>query len=299
MSTKIIGNQIDATTRAIMEALQVTEQINLPSLNQSQINALGTPAYGTLVYNTTEDMAQIYKADAAQGVPGWDDVGGGGPSVGENSIIRTNGPTIEETLTVGQSANGGAEFNNGFSAGPITIANGYTVTVENGASWFLLGGEDNDIGEGQVMQVRYSQTPASRYLIQAQNLSAIPDLEVSIQPSHTNSKILLMAMINHNSRHVTTLGFLRNNGILTSGLPSNSNVSSGSISTLYDGNDTGGHMMNTHLQYMDMPNTTNPVTYSVGISASWGGGTRELYVNDRDSNDMRSVSTLVAMEVRG
>ena len=60
MSTKIIGNQIDATTRAIMEALQVTEQINLPALNQSQVNALGTPAYGTLVYNTTEDMAQIY-----------------------------------------------------------------------------------------------------------------------------------------------------------------------------------------------------------------------------------------------
>ena len=91
MSTKIIGNQIDATTRAIIEALQVTEQINLPNRNQTQVNALGTPAYGTLVYNSTEDMAQIYKQDAAQGVPGWTDVGGGGPSVGENSIIRTNG----------------------------------------------------------------------------------------------------------------------------------------------------------------------------------------------------------------
>ena len=52
MSTKIIGNQIDQVTRAIMEALQVTEQINLPALNQSAVNALGTPAYGTLVYNT-------------------------------------------------------------------------------------------------------------------------------------------------------------------------------------------------------------------------------------------------------
>ena len=78
MSTKIIGNQIDQVTRAIIEALQVTEQINLPALNQSQVTALGTPAYGTLVYNSTEDMAQIYKQDAAQGVPGWDDVGGGG-----------------------------------------------------------------------------------------------------------------------------------------------------------------------------------------------------------------------------
>ena len=299
MSTKIIGNQIDATTRAIMEALQVTEQINLPALNQAAVDALGTPAYGTLVYNTTEDMAQIYKADAAQGVPGWDDVGGGGPSVGEDSIIRTNGTTIGETLTVGPSANGGVEFTNGFSAGPIHIANGNTVTVENGAQWFILGGEDNDVGEGQIMQMRYSQTPADRYLIQAQNLSPIPNLEVTIQPSHTNSKVLLVAMINSNARHVTSFGFLRNNGTLTSGLSGNTNVGSGSVATTYHDADRGGDMYNTVIQYMDMPNTTNPCTYSVGVSASWGGGTRDLYINDRDSNDMRSISSLTAYEIRG
>ena len=299
MSTKIIGNQIDATTRAIMEALQVTEQINLPALNQAAVDALGTPAYGTLVYNTTEDMAQIYKADAAQGVPGWDDVGGGGPSVGEDSIIRTNGTTIGETLTVGPSANGGVEFTNGFSAGPINIANGNTVTVENGAQWFILGGEDNDVGEGQIMQMRYAQTPAERYLIQAQNLSPIPNLEVTIQPSHTNSKVLLCAMINSNARYVSSWGFLRNNSVLTSGLSGNTNVGSGSVSTTYFDGDRGGDMCNIFIQYMDMPNTTNPCTYSVGCSSSWSGGTRDLYINDRDGNDMRSISSLTAYEIRG
>tara|TARA_B100001109_G_scaffold224088_1_gene196839 strand:- start:62 stop:913 length:852 start_codon:yes stop_codon:yes gene_type:complete len=149
MSTKIIGNQIDQVTRAIMEALQVTEQINLPSLNQSQVNALGTPAYGTLVYNSTEDMAQIYKADAAQGVPGWDDVGGGGPSLGEDSIIRTNGKNIQENITVGQTANGGAEFSNGATIGPVQIDNGFTVTVENGAAWNIIGEEDSSTAEFQ------------------------------------------------------------------------------------------------------------------------------------------------------
>ena len=142
MSTKIIGNQIDASTRAIMEALQLTEQLNLPALNQTAVTALGAPAYGTIVYNSTEDMAQIYKQDAAQGVPGWTDVGGGGPSVGENSIIRTNGTTISENLTIGPSANGGVEFTNGFSGGPITIANGFTVTIETGATWNIIGGQD-------------------------------------------------------------------------------------------------------------------------------------------------------------
>ena len=299
MSTKIIGNQIDATTRAIMEALDVTEQINLPALNQSAINALGTPAYGTLVYNSTEDMAQIYLQDAAQGVPGWDDVGGGGPSVGEESIIRTNGPTIEQNITVGPVANGGTEFTNGFSAGPISIAQGNTVTVENGARWTLIGGEDNDVGEGQVMQVRYSQTPPNRYLIRSANLAPIPDLEVTIQPSHTSSKILLIAMVNSTCRHVTSFGFLRNNSILTRNLNGNSNVSSGSLATRYSGDDTDGHMNNVHLQYMDHPNTTNPLTYTVGAAASWSGSTRNLYINDRDSQDMRSISTLIAMEIRG
>ena len=299
MSTKIIGNQIDATTRAIMEALQVTEQINLPALNQSQVNALGTPAYGTLVYNTTEDMAQIYKADAAQGVPGWDDVGGGGPSVGEDSIIRTNGTTINETLTVGPSANGGVEFTNGFSAGPIQVANGNTVTVENGAQWFILGGEDNDVGEGQIMQMRYSQTPPTRYLINSSNLSPIPNLEVTIQPSHTDSKILLMAMINSDARHVSSFGFLRNNSVLTSNLSGNTNVGSGSVSTTYHGTDDNDDMKNVFIQYMDMPNTTNPLTYSVGASASWSGGNRNLYINDRSSNDMRSICSLTAYEIRG
>ena len=142
MSTKIIGNQIDASTRAIMEALQVTEQINFPALNQAAVTALGAPAFGTVVYNSTEDAAQIYKQDAQQGVPGWTTIGGGGPSVGNNSIIRTNGTLIEENLTIGPTANGGVEFTNGFSAGPITIANGYTVTIENGASWNIIGGDD-------------------------------------------------------------------------------------------------------------------------------------------------------------
>lgn len=142
MSTKIIGNQIDASTRAIMEALSVTEQINLPSLNTAAVTALGTPAFGTVVYNSTEDAAQIYKADAQQGVPGWTTIGGGGPAVGNNSIIRTNGTTIEENLTIGPIANGGVEFTNGFSAGPITIANGFTVTIENNATWNIIGGED-------------------------------------------------------------------------------------------------------------------------------------------------------------
>ena len=137
MSTKIIGNQIDAATRAIVTALTVTEQLNLPELNQAAVNALGTPAYGTVVYNSTEDEAQIWKQDVS-GAPGWASVGGGGPSVGENSIIRTNGTTIAENITIGPTANNDAKFTYGFSHGPITLSNSYTITIETGAIWTII-----------------------------------------------------------------------------------------------------------------------------------------------------------------
>lgn len=82
------------------------------------------------------DAAEIYKADDGTGSAGWSAVSGGGPALGTDSIIRTNPTTISENITVGPTA--GDEFANGMSSGPITIANGYTVTVENGGSWSVV-----------------------------------------------------------------------------------------------------------------------------------------------------------------
>ena len=47
----------------------------------------------------------------------------GGPSLGASSIIRTNGPTISENITIPATSSG-------LTFGPtVTIADGYTVTV--------------------------------------------------------------------------------------------------------------------------------------------------------------------------
>jgi len=53
----------------------------------------------------------------------------GGPSLGTASIIRTNALTISENITIPSTSNG-------MSAGPITIADGFTVTV-NG-TWSIV-----------------------------------------------------------------------------------------------------------------------------------------------------------------
>ena len=135
--TKISGNQISQSTSAIITTLSffsTNSVFRLPSGTTG--NRPTGISVGTMRFNTSLDSAEIYKADDGTGSAGWSPVAGGGPSLGTDSIIRTNPTTISENITVGPSA--GNEFANGMSAGPITIGNGYTVTVESGGSWSVV-----------------------------------------------------------------------------------------------------------------------------------------------------------------
>lgn len=53
----------------------------------------------------------------------------GGPSLGLNSVIRTNAAVISESITINT---------NGMSAGPITIADGHTITIGNSGNWSIV-----------------------------------------------------------------------------------------------------------------------------------------------------------------
>jgi len=137
--TKISGNQIATTTEAVLTALSFAAQtsvLRLPT-GTTQNQPAGV-SVGTIRFNTDLDAAEIYVTDNGTGNPGWAPVSGGGPSLGTDSILRTNHDTISENITVGPVANGDAIYTNAMSAGPITIANGYTVTIESGASWSVV-----------------------------------------------------------------------------------------------------------------------------------------------------------------
>lgn len=142
MATKIIGNQIDSSTVALMTSLTLSGNFKLPALTTS--NRPSSPNAGQMIFDTDLDNVVVWrlKTGPTKNTAAWAVVGAGGPSVGTNSIIRTNAPTISENITVGPTANGGAEYTNGFSGGPISLANGYTLTIENGASYVIIGNED-------------------------------------------------------------------------------------------------------------------------------------------------------------
>jgi hypothetical protein len=100
-----------------------TGSFQVPQGTTAQRDA-GT-ATGRLRYNSTEQAYEGY-TDA-----GWDDIGGGGPSLGTDSVIRTNAQTISENITF-------AGTENGSSVGPITVADTFTVTVTSGSTWVIL-----------------------------------------------------------------------------------------------------------------------------------------------------------------
>ena len=132
--SRISGNQISTSTEAIITTLSflnANSVLRVPAGTQAQ-RPTGV-SVGTIRFNTDVDAAEIYKADDGTGSAGWSPISGGGPSLGSDSVIRTNPNTISENITVGPTA--GSEFANGMSAGPMTIANGYTITIENGGAW--------------------------------------------------------------------------------------------------------------------------------------------------------------------
>ena len=103
---RISGNQIATSTEAIMTTfsfLNTNSVFRLPSGTTAQ-RPTGVSA-GTIRYNSSTDNAEIYVADDGSGSAGWTEVAGGGPSLGEDSIIRCNGTTIAENITIGPTAN--------------------------------------------------------------------------------------------------------------------------------------------------------------------------------------------------
>ena len=118
-SAKIVDGSITSTDIASLAATKITgtidsAQIAAGSVDLNHLSATGTPS-----------ASLALKGDFSWGQAG-------GPSLGTNAIIRTNGKTISENITF-------AGTENGMSAGPISIASGYTVTVTSGSTWNIVG----------------------------------------------------------------------------------------------------------------------------------------------------------------
>ena len=82
-------------------------------------------AVGMFRHNSTLDKFEGYNDGA------WGELGGGGSSLGTDSIIRTNAQVINEDITIPANTNGS-------TIGDITVNAGKTVTVSSGSTWVII-----------------------------------------------------------------------------------------------------------------------------------------------------------------
>ena len=253
--TKIRGNQISTATNATVDALAFLDGesslvIPVGTTAQRPGTATGTTVtVGTMRYNSELNnnggQAEIYVANDGTGSAGWTAVGGGGASLGRGGVIRSNADYIDENISIDPSLDD--KFKNAFTRGPLEIRNGYTVEVETGADWLIWGDEPDDPVVGSLLGMGYAQTPATRYLINTNNLgesgSTIPSLAVTYTPTRSTSRIIITASIVHNQHHVVSFGVKRNNNMLTAGAANaNNSNATNSVTTIYHGHDDEGRL---------------------------------------------------------
>ena len=101
-----------------------TGGVRFPILTSVQRAALSNIA-GLMVYDNTLNKLQVNNGTA------WGSVGGGATGGGTDDIFYENGQTVTTNYTLTTNKNA-------MSAGPITINNGITVTIPNGATWSVV-----------------------------------------------------------------------------------------------------------------------------------------------------------------
>lgn len=87
----------------------------------------GTPAKGDFRYNDTDGEFEGYNGAA------WGAIGGGGGATGGgiDAVFYENDQTVNTNYTLTTNRNA-------LSAGPVTIANGVTVTIPSGSVWTIV-----------------------------------------------------------------------------------------------------------------------------------------------------------------
>ena len=83
------------------------------------------PSEGQIIYETDTNLYFGWNGSA------WTGIGGGASGGGTDKIFWENGQTVTANYTIPSSTNAG-------TFGPVTVNNGVTVTVSNGANWVVV-----------------------------------------------------------------------------------------------------------------------------------------------------------------
>lgn len=226
-----------------------------------------------------------------------------------NEIEAQSGSTI--TIPTGQSLVVTDGMNVSNLTGTLPVSKGGTgltslgtanqvLRTNSGATALEFADAEGGGKIGQVLQTVKTSTFTTTNGVSGSGFTAVPGLSVSITPSATSSKILVMPTFN-----------LSNTSRSYSKLYINGSESDfkgdaiGSATRQMGGYYTGGShtTFSISLFYLHSPNSTSQQTYAIYVCGNQGDGTNTTYVNKHDSSsgasaaDETSVSSITVMEV--
>ena len=194
------------------------------------------------------------------------------------------------TLKVGTitTSSGSGTITLGQSGETVTIPSGVTLTNNGTAS-----------GLGKVLQVLQT-VKTDTFSTSSTSFTDITGLSVSITPSSTSNKILIMFDVVGATPNLAYVNLVRNSTTIGIGETSGSRISctTGNFSAAGDNN----RAFSFSSKYLDSPSTTSATTYKLQIRHESGGASIYINrtVNDNDgATGFRPISTITAMEIQG
>ena len=177
----------------------------------------------------------------------------------------------------------------------ITLGDsGDTFTVPSGATIVNSGTATGFGGGGKLLQV-VSATKTDTASNSNTSFTDITGLSVSITPSETSSKVLIIFNITANGNNAgSSLRIVRDSTAICVGNADGSRIQNTLSHSLGSGDDSRSHSAN----FLDSPSTTSATTYKM----QWRSNGNTDYLN-RSNNDLnttdysRSTSTITVMEI--
>lgn len=187
-------------------------------------------------------------------------------------------------------------------SGLVTNANLASSGTAN-SSTFLRGDRTwASVGNvGKVLQVQQT-VKTNIWTSTTTAYTAVSGLSVSITPTATSSKILVMIAVNIGvGGHAGALLVYRNGSALTGWQASaDTGLTNQALVNYYNNGDNNSQLLLSS-QYLDSPNSTSSQTYQVYVALPQGGGTAVLNENTSQvrfqSYSTGGVSTITAMEI--
>lgn len=228
----------------------------------------------------------ITAADLSTGAPAWDTAGNltlGGNLTVPSNITASGAASISQGLTVG---------------GAGSIGGNLTITGDLVISGTLRS--QNAITAGGVIQIRTAVAGPNRQLINSATPQPISGLAINFTPAVATSRILIQAFVSTSATYVSAFGIYKNGqptvstaGFTNQSFP-NMQVTNFTYAAVADSPERMECIPVTHTE---TALTTATRTYQVYGLSKWYTGTYNLWINNRNSNDMAAFSHMIIYEI--